>query len=131
MKVSSSRGLSELPNFGTLTVYPPGTTASRQLTPNFRPRNSRKIAGVTSDQRLPFDVGQWTDDQLELILQQLTRRGLLESSVGSADDERNNKESKGGSSTFRIEDDLFESPEKVDDESLVSSFTSWSQFDET
>lgn len=123
VKVSSSRGLSELPNFCTLTVYPPGTTASRQLTPKVRPQGSGNNAGVTSDQGLPSDVGQWTDDQLELILQQLIRRGLLESSVRSADG-KNNKESEGGLSTFRDEDGLFESPKKVDDESAISSFTS-------
>lgn len=129
VKVSSGRGLRQLPNFSTLIVYPPGTTASRQLTPNIGPRSSRNDANVTSDERLPSNMAELTDGQLlrhhQLVLKQLSVRGLnlIESSVGSAD-ERNNEQSEDGLFTFRDRDGLFDSPREVDDdESSGSSLT--------
>lgn len=129
VKVSSGRGLRQLPNFSTLTVYPPGSTASRQLTPNIGPRSSRNDANVTSDERLPSNMAELTDGQLlrhhQLVLKQLSVRGLnlIESCVGSAD-ERNNEQSEDGLFTFRDRDGLFETPREVDDESSGSSLTS-------
>ena len=75
-------------------------------------------------------MGEWTDDQLELVLRQMIARGFLENSAESAD-EGSPKQPEEGLSTFPNEDSLFESPEKVDDGSPVSSLTSWGDFDET
>ena len=130
VKASRSPGLSQLPNFSTLTVYPPGSTASRHPTPNVRPRSSRDIASIASNERLPFDVGRWTDDQLKLILQQLSARGLMEKFVQSAN-EMSNEQSEQVLPTFRNKNDLFESPKNADNESPVPPTTSWSSLDET
>lgn len=79
-------------------------------------------------------MGEWTDDQLklqlELVRRQLSARGLSENSVESID-KGSPKQPEEGLSTFPNEDSLFESPEKVDDGSPVSSLTSWGDFDET
>ena len=129
--MSRSPGLSPLPNFSTFTVYPSGSTASRQHTPISSSRNSRIVASSTSDERLPFDVGQWTDDQLKLIMQQLNAKGLMERPVRNAG-EKNRKHPKEGLSTFPNEDDILESPESADNgESPITASSSWSDLDET
>ena len=88
------------------------------------------LASSTSDGRLPFDVGQWTDDQLNLIIQQLNAKGHLEKPVRNAG-EKNKKHPEENISTFPKEDGLFQSPESVDDdESPVTSSSSWSDLGE-
>ena len=130
VKISRSPGLSPLPNFCTFTVYPSGSTASRQNSPIPRSRTSRSIASSTSDERLPFDVGKWTDDQLKLIMQQLNAKGLMERPVRKAG-EKNQKHPDEDLSTFPKEDGLFQSPESVDDdENPITSSSSWSDLDE-
>ena len=131
VKVSRSRGLIPLPNFSTFTVYPSGSTASRQHTPVATSRSSRIIASSTSDDRLSFDVDQWTDDQMKVILQQLNAKGLMERPVRNAGG-KNKKHPEEGLSTFPKADGLVQSPESVDDdESPVTSSSSWSDLDET
>ena len=129
--MSTSSGLEQLPNFSILFVYPPGSTASRQVSPILRSGNSRKHASVTRDERIPFDVGKWTADQKELILQQLRARGEIENAVrstGGEDDEQLEQDLP----KLQIEDSSFESPKNVEDDvSPGSSSTSYSDLDET
>ena len=87
VSVSPGPGLSQLPEFSIFTVYPPGSTVRRPLTIDFRPRNPRNDANVTSGKYLPLDVREWTNDERELIAQQLSKMGLIESSVESADEQ--------------------------------------------
>ena len=116
VKVSKSPGLYQLPNFRTFTVYPPGTTASGQLTPIIRSRKPRENTGNTGDERLPLNAGEWTDqinglpkNQLELLIQLATQRlehiDLRESTIGS--------------------------PGKIEDEGPNSSPACWIDFDES
>ena len=51
VKISRSPGLSPLADFSTFTVYPSGSTASRQHAPIPRSRNPRIVASLTSDER--------------------------------------------------------------------------------
>ena len=75
-------------------------------------------------------MGQWTDDQLKLILQQLNAKGLMETSIGSAGEE-NKEHPEEGLSSFPKEEGLFQSPEIVDDnEPPITSSSSWSELDE-
>ena len=141
VKVSRSSGLNQLPNFRTFTVYPAGTTASRQLTPVIRSRKPRESTGNVSDERLSFNAGEWADqinglpkNQLELLLQLATRRleniDLRESTIGSPD-ERPKEESDERFPRLRKGDSLFESPRKIEDESPDSSPACWIDFDES
>ena len=131
MKISRIAGQIPLSNFSTFTVYPPGSSASRQHTPIVRSRNSRTVASSNNDDRLPLDVNEWTDDQLQGILQQLDAKGLVERPVSNVC-EKNKKHPEEGLSTFPKADGLVQSPESVDDdESPITSSSSWSNLDET
>lgn len=130
VKVSRSPGLSQLPNFSTLTVYPPGSTASWQPTPHVSTWSSRNDNSVTGDERIPSNVGEWTDYQLQLVLEQLSARDLIKGSVKNADG-RTSKESEEGLLTFGDQDRLFGSSGEVEDEDSVSSLTCWDDLDET
>lgn len=89
------------------------------------------VASSTSDERLPFDVNKWTNDQVNLIIQQLNAKGHLERPVRNAG-EKNKKHPEEDLSTFPKEDGLFQSPESVDDEeSPITSSSSWSELDES
>lgn len=89
------------------------------------------VASSTSDERLPFDVNKWTDDQVNLIIQQLNAKGHLERPVRNAG-KKNKKHPEEDLSTFPREDGLFQSPESVDDEeSPITSSSSWTDLDES
>ena len=75
-------------------------------------------------------MGQWTDDQLKLVIQQLNAIGLMERLVRNVG-EKNKKHPEEDASTFPKEDGLFQSPASADDdESPITSSSGWSDLDE-
>ena len=136
VKTSTSPNLGQLPNFRILTVYPPETTPSRQMSPYAAPQRSTNRTRDNVDEHLPSDVVGMINqikmrlppNKMMLVQQQFSGMGLTENTVTSANGRCNEEPDERAFSLWN--DDQYESPKDGDHGSPDLWATHWSDSDE-